>query len=61
MQKFSQRDVERAVKGAINAGITIGQFEIRSDGTIVVIAAAAEPINALDDELEKWRRANDKH
>lgn len=60
MQKFTQRDVERATRGAIKAGVTIDRIEIRPDGAIVVIAAGAEPqsVSALDDELEKWRRSN---
>lgn len=36
--KFKQRDVTRAVKGALAAGVDIGKVEIDTDGKIVIVA-----------------------
>lgn len=37
--KFTQADVKRAVKGALDAGLRIGGVEIDANGKIVVLAA----------------------
>lgn len=42
---FTQADVSRTVKGALNGGLAVGRVEIDKDGRIVLIAgrAAAKP------------------
>jgi hypothetical protein len=61
MQKsFSQRDVERAVRGAKNAGLPLGRVEIKPDGSIIVwsIDQQEGAEDALDNELNQWRKSN---
>jgi hypothetical protein len=40
-QTFKQGDVAKALKGALNAGLTIRRFEIDKDGKIIVITGGA--------------------
>jgi hypothetical protein len=42
-QAFRQGDVTKAVKGAVNAGVTVKRVEI-SDGKIVVITSDPSPL-----------------
>lgn len=61
MQKsFSQRDIERAVKGAIKAGMPPGRVEIRPGGSIIVwsVDQPESVDDALDSELSNWRKSN---
>jgi len=50
--------VTRALKAAVAAGITIGSFEIREDGSLVVRAKGEEQdgTDILDLELKKFRK-----
>jgi hypothetical protein len=36
---FRQRDVTRAIRGAIAAGVDIARIEVAKDGTIVIVTA----------------------
>jgi hypothetical protein len=36
--KFKQGDVTKAIKAAVNAGLSVKRFEIDRDGKIVVVA-----------------------
>jgi|HubBroStandDraft_6_1064221.scaffolds.fasta_scaffold1170189_2 hypothetical protein len=56
---FKQRDVTRALRGAMAAGIEVGRFEIGGDGKIVVIPAGetpSAPVTDLDQELEEFEK-----
>ena len=50
--------MERVMRAAKNAGVTIGCIEIRPDGTLVIFAKGEEPDTAdfLDTERAEWRR-----
>jgi hypothetical protein len=41
---FKQRDVTRALKATVAAGIEVAKVEIATDGTIIVVAASAPVI-----------------
>ena len=47
--KFKQRDVTRALRAAMAAGIEVGRFEIGTDGKIVVVPAEGSPMVPVDD------------
>lgn len=63
MNKVSQRNVERALRAAMKTGVAVGHFEVRPNGTVAVYAQGQEPepVNALDDELEQWRKSHGNH
>ena len=48
--KFRQGDVTKAIKAAVNAGLSVKRFEIDSDGKIVVIAGRADG----QDQSNEW-------
>lgn len=51
---FRQSDVERAVKGARNAGLTVVAVEMTPDGTIRIVGADhAEQVN--DSPFDNWK------
>jgi hypothetical protein len=50
--KFRQGDVTRAVKGAIAAGVDVGEVLVDTDGKIRVIAAKANTAHAR--HLNEW-------
>lgn len=52
--KFTQADVKRAVKGALDAGMRIGGIEIDPNGKIVVLAANG---SAIKSKANGWDRA----
>lgn len=56
--RITQSEVTRALKAAVAAGITIGSFEIREDGSLVVRAKGEEQdgTDILDLELKKFRK-----
>jgi hypothetical protein len=58
--KFTQADVSRAVRGAINAGLQPTRIEIDADGKIVVFFGAAPETEADDPNgwEDRLRRAN---
>ena len=41
-QIFKQRDVTKAIKGTVKAGIAVGRVEIDKDGKIVIVPARTE-------------------
>lgn len=58
-QKFTQRDVVRAIKAARAAGLDVGGFEIGADGRIKVMVGRAteqpaQPCDDLDRELAEF-------
>lgn len=55
---MKQKEMERAVKAAIKAGLAIGRVEIRADGTLVIFPKGEEVPDSLDSELEQWRRSH---
>jgi hypothetical protein len=61
--RFTQRDVEMAVRGAIRGGLQPGSFSVvlsSATGELRILPAAAGPAqgDALDDELAAWRARN---
>jgi hypothetical protein len=55
-----QRDIERAIRAARNAGLVPTSTECHPDGKIVLCfdERKLDPNNALDSELETWRQAS---
>ena len=43
-QTLKQRDVTKALKAAVKAGIAIERFEIDKNGKIVIVTAKAEDV-----------------
>ena len=41
--RFTQADVTRAVRGAVKAGMRVGQFKIDPNGAIVVMSENVAP------------------
>ena len=41
-QTFKQRDVTKAIKATVNAGIAVGRIEIDKDGKIIIVPARPE-------------------
>jgi hypothetical protein len=56
---FRQRDVTRAIKAAVAAGLDIARVEIDTEGRISIIAGKAGKSGDgdLDRELEEWEAA----
>lgn len=57
---FKERDVTRAAKAVLAAGLEIARLEIAKDGAIVVVPGkpegqAAAPSDDLDRELEEFK------
>jgi hypothetical protein len=60
---FTQRDIERAIAGALKGGWAQGAFmvEVTPAGALrllPVAAAGAQPLDPLDEELAEWRARN---
>ena len=54
-QTFKQRDVTKALKAAVKAGIAIERFEIDKNGKIIiVIAKAKDAVNGDNPEKNEW-------
>ena len=47
LHKFKQGDVTKALKGAVNAGLSVRRVEIDRHGKIVVIITGEPPPSAL--------------
>jgi len=58
-QTFRQADVERAVKAALSAGLTVSAFEISQSGTIRVITANVKGENTPDAPFDQWKAKHD--
>jgi hypothetical protein len=41
-QTFKQRDLTKALKATVNAGIAVGRVEIDKDGKIIIVPARPE-------------------
>jgi hypothetical protein len=55
---FSQRDVEKAIRGALKAGLRVGRAEIDPrTGRIILVSEqiAGGEDDPLDDEMAVWR------
>jgi hypothetical protein len=55
-QRFRQSDLAKAIKAAVQAGLTVGRVEISPDGKIAVIAGkpGQEEQNPTQTELGEW-------
>jgi hypothetical protein len=54
-QTFKQRDVTKALKAAVKAGITIERFEIDKNGKIIIVPAKAEDaVNGNYPDKNEW-------
>ena len=51
-QTFKQRDVTKAIKATVKAGITVERVEIDKDGKIIIVTAKAED-GAIGKKQEK--------
>jgi hypothetical protein len=60
--RFTQRDLARAIKGAVAAGMKVVGTRIEPDGTLVLIygdagaVVSSPPVNDLDRELAEFER-----
>jgi hypothetical protein len=50
--KFRQRDLTRAVRGAIEAGLSVARVEIDSEGKVVVVVG--EPNKVEEQPPNEW-------
>jgi hypothetical protein len=48
-QKFTQSDITRAAKGAVNAGLNVLRVEIGTDGRIMVIVGKPSKYPEIED------------
>jgi hypothetical protein len=54
-QTFKQRDVTKALKAAVKAGIAIERFEIDKNGKIIIVTAKAkDAVNGDNPEKNEW-------
>jgi len=58
-QSFRQADVERAVRAALSAGLTVSAFEISQSGTIRVITANVKGETTPDSPYDEWKAKRD--
>lgn len=57
--KFRQRDVTKAVRAVVAAGVQVARVEVDKDGRIVVIAGKSESnpaSNPWDEAMEELRQ-----
>jgi len=52
--RFRQRDVTRALRGAKAAGLPIGAVEVNQDGTIRILPKTAAEHAGGDNDLDAW-------
>lgn len=55
--RFTQADIQRAIKPAVDLGLPVLGYEITKDGTIVVHTASAAESDA-DAALGAWERGH---
>jgi hypothetical protein len=54
-QTFKQRDLTKALKAAVKAGIAIERFEIDKNGKIIIVTAKAkDAVNGDNPEKNEW-------
>jgi len=54
-QTFKQRDVTKAIKATVKAGIPVERVEIDKNGKIVIVTAKAEDaVNGDNPEKNEW-------
>jgi hypothetical protein len=54
-QTFKQRDVTKALKATVKAGIAVNRVEIDKDGKIVIVTSKAEEaVNGDNPEKNEW-------
>ena len=53
-QTFKQRDVTKAIKATVKAGIAINRVEIDKDGKIIIVPAKAEDAVGNNPEKNEW-------
>jgi hypothetical protein len=51
---FKQRDVSRAIKGAVAAGLAVGRVEISKDGNIIIIPESAQMDSDAETLHNEW-------
>ncbi len=54
-QTFKQADVSRALKGAVNAGLSVARVEIDAAGRIVLVFSGPDRAEASVSPLQHWR------
>lgn len=47
--KFTQADVTRAVKGAVQGGLPISRVEVDQDGRIIILAGSPKKLDACNE------------
>ena len=56
-QTFKQRDLTKALRATVKAGIAVGRVEIDKDGKIVIVTARPEAAaNGEKPENNEWDR-----
>jgi hypothetical protein len=55
-QTFKQRDVTKALKATVKAGIAVERVEIENGKIIIVIAKAEDTVNGGSPEKNEWDR-----
>jgi hypothetical protein len=54
-QPFRQRDVTKAIKATVKAGIVVERVDIDKDGKIIIVTAKAEDaVNGDNPEKNEW-------
>jgi hypothetical protein len=53
-QTFKQRDVTKAIKATVKAGIPVERVEIDNGKIIIVIAKAEDAVNGDNPEKNEW-------
>jgi hypothetical protein len=54
-QTFKQADVSRALRGAVNAGLSVARAEIDAAGRIVLVFSGPEGTESPASHLQIWK------
>jgi hypothetical protein len=57
---FRQRDVTRAVRATVAAGVPVARFEIEPTGKIVIVAGEPE-VGGISPTSNEWDGVNGSH